>query len=474
MILEQLDEYQREIVDWAVTRLGSAIFAEQGTGKTWITGGIIERIAGMAYRDGETFDALLVVPLANIQTTWIRLLETIPQLIVCRSWDEYKKFRKGCPPNSNRAAVLILHYEALRGKSLVKRVVQRHWSLIVYDESQRLKARGSQASRVAARFRDADYRVILSGTPIEQSPEDLWAQFRFALPDVFGTRFEDFKNRWLYETGYMGYELKFRQDLVPQFLKLIHPHIRRVLKSDVLDLPPLTYKRATVEMLGEQARVYRDVKRHMMTTVGGDEVTCDMAITQLIALQQITSGFVRVDPTVEEMQRALDEQTSTGRKTLRLKRRAVHLGSAKLRRLKRILRRVELPVVVFCKYKEELASIARACAHLRVGIISGKTRKTRVETIDAFQRGELDVLICQIRAGGVGLDLFRACNGVFFSCTFSSIDFEQAVARLHRRGQTRPVKFWLIQAANTVDKDIWTALLLKKSVTQLILDRRKR
>jgi SNF2 family DNA or RNA helicase len=370
--------------------------------------------------------------------------------------------------------VLLLHYEALRGKRLLEKIVRRHWTLVVYDESQRLKARGSAASRASARFRDVDYKVILSGTPIEQCPQDLWAQFRFAMPEVFGTRWENFKNRWLYETGYMGYELKFQQERMPQFLKLIHPHIRRVLKKDVLDLPPLTYKRATVEMLGDQARVYRDVKKHMVARIQGETVTCDMAITQLVNLQQITSGFVRVDPTEAEMRAALLEQARTGRKKLRIKRRAVFFGNAKLRRLKRILQRVELPVVIFCKYKEELAMIARACTHLRVGIISGKMKKTRTATVDSFQRGELDVLVCQIRAGGVGLDLFAACHGIFFSCTFSSIDFEQAVARLHRRGQTRAVVFWLIQAENTVDKLIWTALLLKKSVTKLILDKRRK
>lgn len=475
MILEKLDEYQRKIVDWTVLRSGAAIFAEQGTGKTWITAGVVEELMRMSYQDGEDFDALLVVPLANIETTWVRLFETIPQLTVLRSWDDHKRFRKNATPNSNPASVLLLHYEALRGKSLVRKIVKRRWSLVVYDESQRLKSRSSDASRVAARFSDVGYRMILSGTPIEQCPQDLWAQFRFAMPEVFGTRWSDFESRWLRPTGFMGYELKFRENLMPKFLKLIHPHIRRVLKMDVLDLPPLTYKRATVEMMGDQARAYRDVTRQMFAEVRGGTVTCDMAITQLIRQQQITGGFTHLDHTEEELRKALEEMERTGRRKMRLKRRVVYFGSAKLRRLKRILRRVTLPVVVFCKYKEEVLAISRACDQLRVGIIQGKRkdRKNRTATIDAFQRGDLDVLVCQIRAGGVGIDLFRASEAIFYSCTFSSIDFEQAVCRLHRRGQTKPVRIWLIQAANTVDTLIWQALLLKRSVTRLILNRRK-
>lgn len=434
MISDDLYDFQRVAVDFAHSRRDGALFLEQGTGKTYITSALVERLLAPC----ATF--LVVVPLANIETTWERTLAKV-DVVVCRSLDQF------LAADDQASRLLLLHYEAVRGR-LAKRLARRRWTLVTYDESQRLKARGSQASRAAAKFHDVERRVILSGTPIEQAPQDLWAQFRFALPDVFGKRWRDFKETWLQETGYMGYKLEFRAALMPRFLELVGPHIHRVRKQEVLDLPPLRYIRCPVELIGDQRRIYREVTKDMVATVGEDTVTCDLAITQLVRQQQITGGFVHLDSGA-----------------------VVSVGTAKIRRLKRILRDVSSPIVVFCKYAWEVDAISRACASLRVGQVTGRTRRTRVETIDAFQRGEIDVLVCQIRAGGVGIDLFRASEIVFYSCTFSSVDFEQAVCRVHRNGQTRPVNVRLLQAAETIDKTIWSALIAKKAVVQAVLGR---
>lgn len=452
-VFDELYPFQREAVEWALHRSGAAMFPEQGCGKTYITAALVEQLIR-----ARRFVGLCVVPLANVETTWVRTLARVEGLNVCRDWETFKK--------TAEPKLLLLHYEAFRG-NLVKRIVKRHWTLVAFDESQRLKARGSQASRAAARFRDVAHRVILSGTPIEQAPQDLWAQFRFALPDVLGTKWTRFKQLWLYETGFMGYKVKFRPEMMPRFLEKVHPHIYRVTAREALNLPPLKFKRWTVEMMGDQRRVYREVTRDMMATVGDRTVTCALAITQLIRQQQIAGGFVRVDPSPAELELAAREER-------RPRAPVVRLGGAKIRCLKRILRRVELPVVVFCKYKWEVRAIARACERLRVGFVTGGRRKTRVATIDAFQAGELDALVCQIKAGGVGINLFRACEAVFYSYTFSSIDFYQAVKRLHRNGQTRAVTIHLIQAAFTVDKRIWSRLIAKKSVVENILDRTSR
>lgn len=451
MLADKLYDYQTVAVNFCFEREGSAVFCEQGTGKTYITAGLIEKILH------PTFLGLLIVPLANIETTWVRTLKLVKGVKVLRTWEGYKKYK------GTRPIILLLHYEGVR--KLIKKMRKVPWDLIVYDESQRLKGRGSKQSRDANRFVYGHRRVVLSGTPIEQSPQDLWGQFRFALPEVFGTRFEDFKDEWLKETGYMGYKLKFRFEKLPQFLKLIEPHIHRVRKDEVLDLPPLTYHHVKVDLLGEQRRVYESLRDESTCDVAGGTVTCDMEITKLIRLQQVTGGFIRLDPTEDE-RRLADEQDR------RPKGRIVHVGRAKLRKLRAILRRVERPVVIFCKQRHELAQIVKSCEGERVGIISGKTKKTRTQTVEAFQRGEIDILACQIKAGGVGLDLQVACTCIIYSATFSFIDFDQGVCRLHRNGQSKPVRVFLISANNTVDTDIYEALLSKRKVTETVLRRK--
>lgn len=451
-LTESLYDFQRDAVEFAASRPGCGLFCEQGTGKTWITAGIIERLI-----DGR-FAGLCVVPLANAETTWARLMARIENLNVCRSWGEFR----AADPKSNR--LLLLHYEALRGKSLIRKIVRQPWSLVVYDESQRIKARGSKASKLASRFASVDHRVILSGTPVEQSPQDLWAQLRFACPWVLGVRWGDFDARWLKPCGFMGYDREFLWEKLPEFLDLVRPHTMRVTKSEVLDLPPLSYRRERVPLLGDQRRVYQELDREMTTIlVDGREIVCDMEITKLVRLQQVVGGFVR---------------TEDGE--------SVAVGSAKARRLRVLLGRLAPPIVVFCKYREEIAIIVRTArstlAGIRVGVVSGKPyaegrtpverggRKNRTLVVDEFQAGRVDVLACQIRAGGVGLDLFAACDGIVYSAPFSYIEFEQGVSRLHRRGQTRAVTFYLLEIENTVDSTISSALLMKRNVSEQVLE----
>lgn len=458
---EKLYPFQTTAVEFCLEREGAAIFCEQGTGKTYISASLVERLIH------PTFMALLIVPLANIETSWVKTLNLIKKnhICICRTYEEFNK-------DKGYARVLLIHYEAVR--PIIKKIRKLPWDLIIYDESQRLKARGSKQSRDAARFVYGHRRVVLSGTPIDSSPMDMWAQFRFAVPSLFGERFKDFKEEYLKETGYMGYKLAFRPEKMEQFRQLIAPYVHRVLKSEVLDLPPLEYKRVGVDLFGEQARVYRELEEDMCVEIGPHTVTCDMAITQVIRLQQVTGGFVRADPTEAQMWEALEQQRLRRSKNIRVKSTIVALGRAKLRKLRTILSHVEHPVVVFCKYTAECLSIAGMCEEmgLRVGVIRGKTKKHRTGIVEAFQAGEYDTLICQIKAGGVGLDLQRAHVGVMYSPTFSFIDFDQAVCRLHRNGQSKRVTIFLLFAKNTVDEEIYAALLSKRKVTRTVLRRR--
>jgi SNF2 family DNA or RNA helicase len=463
-VTDELRDYQQQAVEFVYGREGSALFFEQGTGKTHVITALIERLM----RDA-TQSILLVVPLPNLETTWVRMLSRVEGLTICRAWDEFKAMK-----GTHR--VLLINYERVR--SIIRRLKTVTWTLASYDESQRLKKRSSKQSKDAARL-TALRKVILSGTPIEQCPQDLWAQFRFILPEVFGTKWASFEARWMKRTGYMGYELKFRQEKLPKFLSLIDPHILRVRRVDVLDLPKMRYVRTPVDLLGDQGLIYRQLTRDDVAEIGDRRVTCDMAITKLVRQQQVCGGFVRVDPSRDERAEANQKSELTG-KTVVAKGPFTHVGSAKLRKLRAIVRREERrPLVIFCQYVPELVAIRKLLTDegMTVGVVSGKGGKTmrrrRTGVIESFQRGELDALVCQIRAGGVGLDLQRACVAIFYSCTWSWIDFDQAVTRLHRFGQNREVTIYLIFARNTVDAQVYKALLLKKSVTQLILNRKE-
>lgn len=436
MLFDKLYPKQRWAAKRCIKLKTSALFYEQGTGKTWITGGVIERLAA----SNDEFQALVVCQLSNLRSSWVSVLERVDGITL---HTDYSKFLKDEGPR-----VLLIHYEAMR--KYRRELCKFGWDLVVFDESQRLKSRNGQQSRIAGRL-SAEYRMILTGTPFDdvlENPEELWAQLRFVTPHVFGSRWGDFADQYLRRSGWMGKKFKFRSSMLKPFLRRIRPYILRARKAEVVDVPDLRYRFVGVTMLPEQRRAYEQMAKNSVTRVRGKDVTADLAITQLVHLQRICGGFVRDDD--DEVHR---------------------LGSTKLRALLRIVERHGYPVVVFCKYLHEVADVEQALSgdDVTVSTIIGKTRSTRDETINRFQKGHIDVLISQVRTGGVGLDLQRAHVGIFYSTTFSFIDFEQAASRLHRSGQKNDVTIYLIYCKDTVDKQIFDTVLSKRSVSESIL-----
>lgn len=455
-VWDQLDDYQRDAVEFVKGARHAALLFEQGTGKTWITGGILEQLIH------SKFLALGVVRLSNIDSTWVTFLTEQVGITVCRSLGEVK--------SAVGPRILLIHYEAL--PAIRKAVRKMRWSFMFYDESQGLKNRASKASRIAGQLSDsAERRLILSGTPMDKRPMDLWAQFRFVAPHVFGTRWKDFEDEYLkpVEIDMTGVrpgshrwnrlqraltirrnKREMRKDKFPQFLDAMKPHALRLTKS-VLNLPPLEYVPECVELWGSQRRLYEEIERDLVSTTL--RLTAPLKVTQIGKLQQITGGYVVDDDGVTHA-----------------------IGSAKMRRVKSLVKEHREPLVIFAKYLAEVEGIAALCNALgrRTAMIRGKDKKRRGEIVKQFQSGGLDVIVCQIRTGGVGIDLFRARRAIIYSSTHSWIDFDQAISRIHRRGQKQHVYIHKIIVRSSIDEAIDMALRVKGKTTKFVLDHLRR
>lgn len=436
MLFDLLYLFQRVAVDFATGRKSAALFFEQGTGKTWVSAGIVERLCD------EELEALIVVPLTNIETTWAKIFrEKLPYINVTQDWDEFKKLA--------HPKILLRHYESL--PSIEGKILRRMWSLIIYDESQRLKERGTRQSRIARKLRHkAHQKVILTGTPIEQSPQDLWGQFRFLAPEVLGDVWSDFDAEYLRPTGYMGYKREFRWTKFKHFMAKVEPYILRVKKEEVLDLPPMTIHRIPVTLIGRQRRIYQEMEKTFIATLSRrKKVAAQLKVTQIVKLQQITGGF-------------LIENIS-------LKEKIEHdIGQAKIRRLIPLVRRLRKPIVIFCKHREEIRRIQKAVRPLvnRLEVLHGGVRKNqRTGLLDDFQAGKISVLICQVKTGGVGIDLYRSSHAIIYSMGYSFIDYEQLLSRLHRHGQKKQVHIYWLYAKKSIDVDIYNAVLDKRTVS---------
>lgn len=463
-VYNKLDAYQKKIVQQALKVKTLGIFAEQGTGKTWIAGGIADQLAG-------NFN-LFVVPLTNIDSTWAKFFrEQLPHFKVCRTFEALKD----CAPIcflTQTPVVLLLHYEAL--PPIIKKLKKTTWSLIVYDESQRLKNRNTRQSKDASKLRNsAKHKVILTGTPMDGDPCDLWAQFRFLNDNIFGIVWKDFEDEYMepiepfdytkHKKGTFGYQRAFKKFIIQKsrrefdeskhkkFRRKIAPYVMRVTKEDVLDLPDMNIVEEHVTLRNEQRRVYDEMEKDMVAMLSQQRVaSAPLKISQIGKLQQVCGGHI------------FDDEGEV-----------VNIGSAKLRRVITLQRRHKgESIVVFCRYLEEVNAVAEALKDrgLVVATITGRVKKSeRAPIIKKFQAGRIDVLVCQIRTGGVGIDLFRSHIAIIYSTTYSFIDFEQAVARLHRRGQEKEVTIYLLIAEMTIDEVIYSAIRSKRKMTNRIM-----
>jgi SNF2 family DNA or RNA helicase len=126
------------------------------------------------------------------------------------------------------------------------------------------------------------------------------------------------------------------------------------------------------------------------------------------------------------------------------------------------------PVVVFCRFRCDLEEVAAACR--RLGRSHSELSGVR-NSLAEWQSGETSVLAVQIQSGGVGIDLTRASYCVYYSLGFSLGDYEQSLARLHRPGQTRCVRYYHLVAKDTVDEIVYESLRKRKEIVDGVLHR---
>lgn len=472
-LYRSLKPHQRAIVKAAMRVNGLAILAAQRTGKTWVTGAIIEK------RNLE--DVLIVCPKTNIESTWLKFIaEKLPQYRVFRDLKSYVEHQKAFKKTWGHRAlcILLINWEALT--PILSKVLRLPLGLVVFDEAQRMKNRSSASSRAASRLSKVPYRLALTGTPMDQDPRDLWAIMRFVEPEVFGKNWKDFdrdyleqpnidprntrnpetRKRLILKLMIAKRKAPIRKDMLKTFAREISPYVIRVSAEDA-GLSTARSIHKACEMKGSQLRLYRKLEKTMVVKVQGTTVVTPLKITQMAKLQQITGGFL------------IDEDGET------------HvLRNAKLELLERLVTRYaeDEPFVVFCKYRYELSAVEdmlrsmgfRSIAKLWGKVKDTKTKKHRTELLMDWQRGKYDVMIAQQKTGGVGVDLFHARTAFVFSMGHSWIDHSQMKARLDAMSEDVAARFFFLYCRDTIDQDIVKAVGTKESVSLAFYRRLRR
>ena len=337
----------------------------------------------------------------------------------------------------------IVNYEAVNNAPLKALLLLTKWDRVVLDESQHISGHGSVRSKLIARL-TARRRLALSGTPMRQTPLDVFGQYRFLDPGIFGVSWTRFKHHYARWGGYGGYQMlgmDNEYELSERFNS-----IAIKVERDVLELLPSQHITQHITLDPTTQHHYDAMSDDFITTLAGDKsVTAPIVLTKLLRMQQLTSGYLTTDSGED-----------------------VTLGTEKQDTLQELLEGLPIdePVVVFVRFRHDLAAVHAAAREAgRSSLeVSGAS-----DDITEWQGGAATVLAVQIQSGGEGIDLTRAAYCVYYSIGYSLGDYEQSLARVSRPGQTRHVTYYHLVAGDTVDEVVYDALDLRRNVIDMVL-----
>ena len=445
---------QEEAFNFSMSHNASMLDLDMGTGKT--------RVAiDVAFARNDCYRILVVCPKAVVGV-WRENLRKFARDNNWACWDLQKGSVKAKTDNLREwlktpatKQFVVINYDSVWHAPMGDLILKSKFNMVVLDESHRAKAAGSKVSKYLAMLgKRTRYKMCLSGTPMANSPLDVYGQYRFLDPTIFGTNHA----RFLQEYAVMGGpELRFivgfknQKRLNEKFASIAYT----CKMSDVADrlklpeaLPPIS---KYVQLPSKDLRTMKELNKEFVAECGTGHVVVNNVIVKLVRLQQITSGFCVTKESVFD-----NEQEQ-------------ELNTAKEDMLSEILQYLDPKenVVVFCIFKHDLEAIRRAArANDRKDFeLSGAEN-----TLDDWKKSEGGVIAVQIQAGSEDVDMTKANHAMYFSMPHSLAMYEQSKARLYRPGQTRPVSFLHLIAENTIDESLYRSLVRKKDIIEAIKD----
>ena len=522
-------EHQARAEDWSYNKEYFAYFMEQGTGKTKTT---ID-IASNWYLEG-IIDAVMVIAPNGVHKQWG--IEQVPihspvdtEIVVFKSGSSKalkdKIHHIIYEPDATRLKWFMVNVEAFSYPtylSLFKEFITKYRCFVVIDEVTAIKNPDAKRTQNIIRglakctWRGksltsctplATRRAILTGTPVTNSPFDLWAMFEFLKPGYFNRTYYSFKAHYGLQRKVDMWQGQIQRSVtmplkaeeimeireavsakdiesvcakygiterdvqyivdnpdcnVPyKYLGELKESIQNdaffVSKDECLDLDPKIYKRRIIQMEAEQLRLYTELEEQYITEFKDQEVSVLNKLTLYTRLSQIAGGFIPYE----------DEDTGLWKPTLIGK-------NPKAEALIEELMLCDYPCIVVTRFTAEAnylyELISEKLSSLSVGIYIGE-RKEPKDPIEAFKAGQLHVLVANERMISKGHNLQNAHNVFFYSNSYSLEDREQTEDRIHRKGQTEKCLYMDLIMEGSIDMKVYASLKMKKKLLDYIRDK---
>ncbi len=460
-------EHQKDALKKCWNKKAFAIFAEMGTGKTKIA---LDN-ACILYNKGR-IDRLLVVAPKGTYMNWVdqEIPVHVPDYIEkdVLAWkpnitEKYELQLKAIRNAENfKLKIFVMNVESLSTKKgcYYAKLFLSGKSMMIIDESTTIKnPQAKRTKNILELSKEAPYKRILTGSPVTQSPMDLWSQMDFLEPEILGQQsFYAFRTKYavMITASAAGGTHKFQKIVkfknLKELGKLVSPHSYRILKKDCLDLPDKIFTKRIIELSDEQKKAYSEMKTNAITILKGEATTAVNVLTQLIKLHQITCGHMKTD---------------SGD--------IINLKNSRLDELMQILGETTGKVIIWANYIHDINTIESAIKK-EFGPTSyctyyGATKQEdRQSCINKFQdeTNPVRFFIGNTQTGGYGITLTQASTVIYYSNNYDLEKRIQSEDRAHRIGQKNPVLYIDLVAKQTVDEKIIQALRNKVNIASEI------
>lgn len=431
---------------------------EMGCGKTLTTIAVV----GALYNLGK-IDRVLVVAPTSVCSVWphdLNQFAAFPWEARVLLGDKKKRLKalnelKNWPFKALRIAVI--NYESTHRDGIFEALAAYRPDLIVCDESQRIKNPSAAQSKALHKLGDAaPFRMILSGTPVQNNAVDLYSQYRFLDPAVYGANFYAFKNRYCIMGGYGQHQIVGYRNM-DELVEKEHSVAYRVTKEECLDLPQQTFINRYVQFTDAEQAIYEQLRKSSFLELEtGENVTATTILTMYLRLMQLTGGFLTADESTRPKQ----------------------VNTAKLDALADIVDDYVVDagkkLVIFARFRAEIAAIENLLRlrKIQYGSIYGDVpMEERGKIVEDFQANpDTKVFVAQIQTAGLGITLHAASTAVFYSYDYNYANYAQALARIHRIGQRLPVTYIHLVVDGSIDEKILAALENKEDMAKTVVD----
>jgi SNF2 family DNA or RNA helicase len=433
----ELRPYQKEGYDWmmrlAKMGVGACLADEMGLGKT------VQSIS-MLIEKAPNGASLVVAP-ASVCSNWINeIAKFAPSLkpIFLNGKD-----RKKTIDNLTEFDVLVVSYGLVQTE--IKNLTSRKWNAVVLDEAHAIKNVNTKRTKAIVQL-EADFKLIATGTPLQNNLEELWSLFNFINPGLLFTQ-NEFNERFVNGAD---------SDKAKKHLKsIIQPYILRRNKTQVLDdLPEKTEITLSVELDENETAFYEALR--------------EKAIENMESTESAGAKNMQVLAEITRLRQACCNP--------KLVDNNWNMGSSKLKIFERTLDDLlknKHKCLVFSQFTSHLAILENLLKEKGISYqyLDGSTPlKTREKRVKAFQSGEGDVFLISLKAGGLGLNLTSADYVIHMDPWWNPAIEDQASDRAHRIGQQRPVTIYRMVTKNTIEEKIVKLHHTKRDMADSLLE----